>query len=250
MKKILTLILTLCLALCGLAAMAEQPDVSNEIVDGSYVIHIADPTGDLGWLADDMSQDDSVVKLSKAELEGDQYVVQYDPTGDGEVTVAVRHYTGIACDQVMTFDLSVKDQAVVEVLGGSNVTSPDPADQDPYLIGDWMDENQFTQMTIEKNPAGYAWDVEIVSPMTHGAYIFKTTIYYDCELDSFVYDKGKYWEVPITDSDEEADLGEATLAGTTGSFTFAGDEANPQLNWYDDSRPEETIVFLRAPSES
>ena len=101
-------------------------------------------------------------------------------------------------------------------------------------------------MTIGKNPGGQAWDVEIVTAQSQGGYVFKATIYYDCELNCFVYDKGKYWEASITDSDEAPELGEAKIAGTTGSFTFTGDPENLILDWYDDQREGESVEYLRA----
>ena len=117
-------------------------------------------------------------------------------------------------------------------------------------MGEWLEqETQFTSLSVEKNPAR-GWDVEAVSPLTHGAYIFKTTIYYDCERDSFVYDKGKFWEVPITESDEEAELGEAKIAGATGSFALGGDSAdNITLTWHNDENGED-IIFARATSQT
>ena len=120
MKKLFVVILAVALLLCA-AALAEETkaEVKGEIVDGSYVIRIPDENGDLGWLADDMAQDDSVVKLAKAGLEGNEFVIQYDPTGDGEVSVGARHYIGIACNEYLTWDLSVKDGKVTEVTGGS-----------------------------------------------------------------------------------------------------------------------------------
>ena len=248
MKKWIATLLTLALLLCGMATLAEADAAARgEIEDGSYVIRIPDPSEDLGWIADDMAQDDSVVKLAGEEHVDGEYVVRYEPVGDGDVSVYVRHYTGIACDEMYGWDLRVKDGAVQESFGGSYAAAPDPAEMDPYLIGEWLEaETQFTQMSIAKNEGGRGWDVEIASPMTHGAYIFKTTIYYDCDLDAFVYDKGKYWEVPITDSDEEVELGEAAVAGTTGTFTFAGDEQDLWLIWYDDQDPEREISFQRA----
>jgi hypothetical protein len=163
--------------------------------------------------------------------------------GDGDVTVGVRHFSGIACDEVHTFDLHVKNGAVTESTGGSFTASPDPTEQDPLIVGKWLEKDtQFTQMTIEKNPDGKGWDVEIASPMTHGAYIFKATIYYDCELDSFVYDNGKIWDVPITE-EENPELGEARITGATGSLSFGGAEKNPTLVWYSDMTPDQNIVF-------
>ena len=249
MKKWIATLLTLALLLCGATALAQAGEeaVVCAIEDGSYVIRIPDPSGDLGWLADDMAQDDTVVRLAEEGLEDGEYVVRYEPAGDGDVAVHVRHYTGIACDEIFGWDLRVQDGAVQECVGGSYAVSPDAADQDPYLSGEWLQaEAQYAQMSIAMNPSGRAWDVEIASPMTHGAYIFKTTIYYDCDVNGFVYDKGKFWDVPITDSDEAVELGEAKLAGTMGTFTLSGDEQNPCLTWYDDHDPEATVIFERA----
>ena len=253
MKKLFAVLLTLAL-LCGLAAFAEAGDAAGTVVncaieDGSYVIRISDESGDLGWLADDMSQDDSVVKLGRAELEDGAFVVRYDPVGDGDIAVSVKHYLGVACDEAFTWDLSVKDGAVRECTGGSHTASPDEAEQDALLSGEWLErETQFTQMTVEKNE-GRGWNVEAVSPMTHGAYVFKTTIYYDCDLDSFVYDKGKFWNVPITDGEEETELGEAAVAGTVGSFAFTGDADDLCLVWHDDQTPEQEVVCRPASAE-
>ena len=74
--------------------------------------------------------------------------------------------------------------------------------------------------------------------------MFKTTICYDCELDSFVYDKGMFWDVPVTD-EANPELGEAKIDGTQGSFSIAGDEQGLTLTWTDlDERHDGiTIVF-------
>ena len=246
MKKLFIMLLVALIGLMCAVALAEGTSINCLIEEGSYIIQIDDPDGDMGWVADDMAQDDSIVKLYDADLIEDTFVVRYDPVADGDVTVGVRHYTGIACDELHTFDLHVENGAVTESTGGSYTASPDPTEQDPILIGEWLEKDtQFTQMTIEKNPSGAAWDVEITSPLTHGAYIFKTTIYYDCELDTFVYDKGKFWDVPVTD-DENAELGVAKIAGSTGSFTFGGTEEAPTLTWYSDVNPEERVVFEKS----
>lgn len=252
MKKQIAILMTLALLLCAMTALAETDSapagtkINCQIVDGSYVIRIDDPEGDLGWIADDMAQDESVVKLCDTGLIEDTFVVRYDPVDDGDVTVSVRHYTGIACDEIHTFDLHVENGAVTESTGGSYTASPDEADLDPYLSGEWLEsETQFTQMTIAKN-AERGWDVEIASPLTHGAYVFKTTIYYDCDKDCFVYDKGKFWDVPITD-EANPELGGAKIAGTAGTFSIAGDEQRLSLIWtdYDERHGEITVIFER-----
>lgn len=252
MKKQIAVLAALALLLCSMAAFAENEPaaagtkIDCQIVDGSYVIRIDDPEGDLGWIADVRTQDDSVAELCDGGLIGDAFVVRYEPAGDGDVTVSVRHYTGIACDEAHTFDLHVENGAVTESTSGSFTASPDEAEQDPFLSGEWLEcETQFTQMTVTKN-AERGWDVEIAAPLTHGAYVFKTTICYDCDKDCFVYDKGKFWNVPITD-EENPELGEAEIAGTTGNFTFAGDEQSLRLIWtdLDERHGEMTVVFER-----
>ena len=104
---------------------------------------------------------------------------------------------------------------VTECTGGSATMSPAEEENDPWICGEWAErDTQFTTLKVEKNPER-GWDVEAVSPLTHGAYIFKTTVYYDCEVLGFVYDKGKFWDAP---TDGDAELGEARTAGTIGSF--------------------------------
>ena len=260
MNKTLAMIFAATMVL-GTTVMAEETDkpagreINCQIEDGSYVIQIPVEEGDLGWKADDMGQDDSIVVLGSEEIADGNYTVRYDAVSDGEMTVAVRHYyNAFAIDQVITWDLVVRDGAVAEVKGGSETKLDPEEDQknlDSYLSGEWTEaETQFSTMTVTGNNE-LGWDVEIVSPLTHGAYVFKTTVYRDCEKD-LVYDKGKYWDVPITDGENDAPLGEAKIAGTTGSFTFEEDENNEnnlKLVWYDDQRPEETIVFERTNEE-
>ena len=245
MKRWIAILVTLAMLLCGMSALAEEDfQAQCDIEDGGYVIRIPDENGDLGWLAEDPEGEDAAVKLERAELEDGAFVARYAPVADGETTVAVKHYyTGFACDQVYTFDLVVKDGVVQENVGGSYTANPDDDEIDPYFSGRWVEvDTQFTSLDIVQNESR-GWDVEIAAPLTHGAYIFKTTIYYDCDVNSFVYDKGKYWEVPITDSDEEIDLGEAAVAGTTGSFTFTGDPVDLRLTWVDDLNPDREVEF-------
>ena len=249
MKKTIAILTALALLLCAAAAFAENEPAAEgakvrcEIVEGSYVIQVDNPDGDPGWIADDMAQDDSVVKLFDADQIEDTFVVRYDPAGDGDVTVALRHFTGIACDELYTFDLHVENGAVTESTGGSYTASPDEAELDPFLSGEWAEsETQFARMTVSKN-AERGWDIEITAPLTHGAYVFKATVWYDCELDSFVYDQGAFWEVPITE-EPDPDLGEAKITGTSGSFAFAGDEQGVSLAWTDSGETAEPVVFV------
>lgn len=255
MKKIVSVALTIALMLCGLAALAEAPlnvadqQINTLIDDGGFVIQI-DVGDDMLWEAFDMAQDDTVVYLYMSDVLEGTFVARYQPNGDGDVTVGVRHVYGMACDRVVTWDLHVEDGAVQEVTGGSEAVAPADEDLDPYFIGEWVQaDTQFSVMTMEKNE-GPGWNVEIVSPLSHGAYVFKATVWFDCELNSLVYNKGKFWDVPITDSEEAPELGEAKIAGTCGRFALEGDEQDLRLDWYDDSQPEAEMIFERAADDA
>ena len=56
--------------------------------------------------------------------------------------------------------------------------------QGPDLSGEWAETNtQFTRMTVEKNPES-GWDIEIVSPLTHGAYRNRKVINTETKIGS------------------------------------------------------------------
>ena len=117
---------------------------------------------------------------------------------------------------------------------------------DPYLVGEYESADGMAGMTVTKNEGGRAWDVDMSGALTQGGYVFKTTIYYDCELDRFVYDKGKTWNVEITESGEApAELGEATVAGQNGAFYFTGTPADMILTWLRDEDSGNTMDFQR-----
>jgi len=249
MKKLIALLVIAALCVCS-AALAEEGATSEEgkfhtlIEDGEFIIQV-DSEGDLAWMADGMEQDPSVVELAFEDTVEDTYVARYAPVNDGEVTVAVRHYTGPACDEIVTYDLRVADGAVQEVTGGSYAVTPAYWTMDLALLGEWVeDETQFARMTVEKNPErGY--DITVVSPVSHGAYVFKASVLFDCERDALVYDKGKFWDID-GEYDGSAELGEARTAGTTGSIASSGDDGRPTLDWHDDvENPEGSILFVR-----
>ena len=244
MKQFIALVLSLAL-LCGFAALAEADGYTKidcQIEEGSYVIRIDDPEGDLGWVFETENKD--VAMLYDASLDGDAFVARFDPSQDGEATVTARHYTGVACDELHTWDLRVEGNMVTECTGGSATMSPAEEENDPWICGEWAErDTQFTTLKVEKNPER-GWDVEVVSPQTHGAYIFKTTVYYDCEVLGFVYDKGKFWDAP---TDGDAELGEARTAGTVGCFALGLEGDTPEsatLTWHDDELGED-VVFDR-----
>ena len=141
LKRWIALILAALLLMSAFAVAGTEESVlkvDSLIEDGSFIVQIPATSGENGWVADDMSQDDSIVKLYDADTIEDTFVARYDPVGDGDVTVCVKHMNSLACDMALTWDLRVKDGEVQEVLGGSQTQSPDEMEQDPYISGEWQ----------------------------------------------------------------------------------------------------------------
>ena len=195
-KRFASLALTLLLAgfllpFCSANAEAiENATVVCEIENGSYVIHIPAAENDHGWQASIANQKDGTAESVHQEMKDGFFVVRYDPVHDGINTVIVYHYTGIVRDQEFTWILNVQDGAVQESIGGSYTASPAEDELDPFISGDWAEQDtQFTRMYIAKNSTG-GWDTEIISPMTHEAWVFRATVYFDCVENAFLYDNG------------------------------------------------------------
>ncbi len=252
MKKFLALFLVAAMGLGGFTSVpvlaAEGTTIKNEVEDGSYVIRIPVEEDDLGWAADEEAKDEAVVKLASEETVDGTYVVRYDPVADGEGTVAIRHYGRVVCDQIHTFTLKVEDGKVTEATGGSYTASPADEEMEPYVAGGWIDkEKQLSFLNIKKNEEE-GFDVEITSAAEKEPYVFRGTMYYDCDLDEFIYPDGEFYKTAITDSEGEADLGDPYVTGTSGAFKIAGDEKSLNLEWYDwrEEQHPEPIVFERA----
>ncbi|MBR7189377.1 MAG: hypothetical protein IKD53_12630 [Clostridia bacterium] len=249
--KILALLLIAAVSLFGLAALAEGAEAPEDleinclIEEGSFIIQIPVAEGDEGWVADDMSQDDSVVKLYDADILEDTFVVRYDPVADGDMTVCVRHMNAIACDRALTWDLRVRDGAVQEVLGGSNAESPAESEQDPYIAGEWLVNDEIMAgMTIAKNE-GLGWALEIRTTGPEGAQVLRANMAYDCELDAFVYSDGALYASEGTDS-SEGEMGDALSTEVSGTLRMLDDgNGGIDLEWYNALKPDETAVFYR-----
>lgn len=223
---------------------AQGEKINTLLVEGSFVIQVDVSDGDDGWVADDMAQDPTVVALYDADIIEDTYVARYDAVADGEVTVGLRHMDGDVCDEAYTYDLLVKDGAVQEVTGGSYTASPDEAEQDPYISGEWqVNDAIMAGLTITKN-AGVGWALQIATayPDVH---VLKANIRYDCELDTFVYYDGVVYESEITNSPEVV-VGDVVKTDVYGTLTIAqGSEGDLELTWYNSLSPEETATFHR-----
>lgn len=239
MKKIIALIAVAIMALMGTCALSE--DVKGAFEDGNYVIRI--PAKDDGWEADDMSQDDSVVKLVSAETADGVFTAAYAPVSDGEMTISVKHMDGIACDEAHTFDLKVTDNTI-ESVGGSYTAAPAEEDLDAVISGEWqINDNIMAGMTIEKNPGtGWALQIATAYPDVH---VLRANMFYDCELDEFVYADGAFYESEITNSPEVV-IGDEVASDVYGTITLAPQaDGTIHLVWYNALSPEETAEFYR-----
>ena len=216
--------------------------ITGNIVDGCYVLKVQmDSEGE--WRADEMAQDDSVVKLAASGVENGVFTARYEPTGDGEASVVLRHFNEHnTCNELHSFTLLVKNGKVQEEIGGSYQASPDESEVEPYFSGKWLEKDtQFTVLNVtKKNEDG--WDIEITSPVSHGSWVIRATVYHACDYDAFVYSNGvKYNLIPgETTREEEA------ATGLWGTLRFAGTMDHLQLVWYDMINQEsETVTFER-----
>ncbi len=250
-KKVsLLLALTLALtALCGLslAQDAGQADiVGNEFTgsleDGGYVLRIPLTGKADEWQPE--APETGAVRLTSVREEDGALVVRYDAFEDGTKTVSLAHFAGIACDRLHLLDLKVEDGKITEITGGSFTAAPSDEELAPELSGDWLEaKTQFSVLTLTQNEQG-GFDAVVVSPLTHGAFVLKATVYYDCLTDSLIYDNGSLYEVPIT-AEENPDLGEPEATGLSGSFTLIPANENEfGLKWVSEI-PEQEVLFVR-----
>ena len=203
-----------------LAESVQEP-IRGGIENGSYVVKVP-VTGVPGrWEAFAPEGENAAVRLASADLSDGCFTARFDPIADGAGTVWLKHYTGIACDQAHSFDLLVENGQVKENTAGSYTASPLDEELDPWLKGQWLeDETQFPRMEITRDPY-QGWNVEIVSPMTHGAYVFRANAAYDCDKNCLVYRDGTFWSL----SAETGEADQVLADNTQGRFALLEDEA-------------------------
>ena len=276
MKKIVAMILIAALCLSTAALAEEAPAVTaadylgewvdldgtcninitehtdGEIIDG-YVVEVEMPIiaeeslTYVRWAYGCVWDDETQTLKSNFRFTGKG---DYEPGSEEEITDSNLDYTAAAFsfDEEGRFTWSDENETADD---GLAFVRPIGWGESAYagFQGEWVEcETQFTQMTIEMNPQE-GLDVEIAAPLTHGAYIFKTTVQYDENQRCFTYNKGKFWAVPITE-EENPELGEAKIAGTVGTFTFTWEEDRLVLTWVDDSQPDREVRFERAEADA
>ncbi len=248
MKKTLAILIALLLALTVFGSAAEEtendPIVCN-IENGSYTILIPVDENDAGfWYIDGEVEDGGVVWIAKAQIEDAGFVAQIDPVSDGQATVTARHeYHAMVSDQVHTWDLTVKDGAITECTGGSYTAMPAEEDLDDFFRGEWLEKDtQFTRMNVVKNPE-LGWNIEITSPMTHGAYVVRATAYYDCGEEAYRYFDGQRYDLPA----DGGELGDPVGGGLIGTLKYeVGEGGEMSLRWTEDDKPDASVSFVRA----
>ena len=247
MKKWLAMMMAALLALACFGALGEEEasePIVGSIEEGRYILRIPLLAGDMGvWQTDETIGDGTVVRLASSEAVDGALTLCFEPVGDGTAEVLIRHAEGIACDQMFTFTLLVKDGAICETTGGSYAASLPEDELDPFISGEWLEyQTQFTALTITKNK-GRGWSAVFASPMTHGAYVFRADLFYDCAAEAFVYDDGTLYDLPTN-----GEIGEPQAAGISGQLIYVSAENDAlALSWDAETNPEgREIVFVRA----
>ena len=189
-----------------------------------------------------------MVFLSSVSNEAGYYSAVFEPVAEnGTAIVKLRHFNAHTCDQIHTINLVLKDGKIQEIESGSSTISPSDEDLNPYISGSWVEKDtQFTILNIDSTKDG-GWTVEISSPITHGAYIIRATIYYDCEMDAFVYTDGLLFDLNSAGQIPE----KASEEGLMGTLVFHGSEEAPELIWHNNSSINAEIVqFERTVAET
>lgn len=236
----LAALLILSLAAFASAQALSPAQITGRVENGVYTLTVPlDPADEGVWQAKDPDGEDSAVRLAWSSEADGQYQVRYEPVRDGLTTVYVLHMDGGVCDRIYGFDLAVTDGKITEAAGGSFTVPPEEDELTPFITGEWAEKDtQVLRLTVTK-AAGKGWQAELVSPLTHEAFVLRALIRFDCELDAFVYRDGSLFDLPA-----DGEPGEPVQTGLSGSFSWTGDEETGlDLMWAADGRE---AVFERA----
>ena len=233
MKKWMMLALALLLALTAAFAMAEDaqgPKLVGSMEDGCYVVRVPVDNEAGEWNADHMADEAGVVTLVSAQVVDGVYTVKVAPGHDGDASVALRHMTDGVCDQLHGFELHVENGAISSN-GGSFTASPSADDLAPWLCREWVEKDtQFTTMTIHRNLLAGGFDAEMTSPVSHGAWVVRAHIAYDCEAEALVYTDGARYEIGGNGVSAKA-----SATGLAGKLTLQGSDEQPSIVWSDEA---------------
>jgi hypothetical protein len=151
---------------------------------------------------------------------------------------------GDVCDRAYSWDVRVVDGAARNIVAHPELVTPDEATLTPMIAGEWqINDNIMAGMTITKNE-GKGWALQIATAYP-GVYVFQADLFYDCELDSFVYTGGKVYKSEITNSPKVV-LGDLINEDAGGSLRVVkSDDGEVRLEWHNELSPEEDALFHR-----
>ena len=255
------MVLLLAAALCAgiTAAIAEALPQGNALLggleDGNYVVRIPCTQEEASfWAAEDDPNEEKIVSLVFAGWEDGAFTARYAPgADDGEITLDVTRFDDRgAAREIYSFDLRVRDGAMLEPAGGAYEAAPSDEELDPYIAGEWrQEETQWESLFAERNPEG-GWDIEIISPLTHGAAVFLGNFRFSCGENALVCTDGALYEAPITDGETEAGYGALISDGLYARiFLLPDSEAgdNLKLDAYTDMHEDGPVTFVRVEAE-
>lgn len=248
MKKMVLLLLALFVAVCLSASAEEAQDqrASCSLEDGLLVIRIVPDEGDAGeWAVEMMDEDeDRSVVLQSSDTADGRAVFTFAPAGDGWDDVGIMHTVDEVCDEFYHFLIEVQDGAFSEEPYMEHVMSPEEKILGPYLTGEWLEEEtQFHTMEIADGD-GSGWDVTIVSPVSHGAYRFTGTAYYDCVLDALVFTDGTLYDL-TADGEEPGTPSREGVESCIG-FDVSAEADGKLLLYWENPVTEEEVWFVRS----
>ncbi len=215
-KQIIALMLALLTLTAAFCACAEETGaaITGSLNDGVYTATF--PAASAGaWEAS--VTDGSALEIASESLgeDGSYTVTVAAAAENGTGTLTVARRVGAARVEAHTMDLTVENSAVTEVTGGS-YTAVTPEDElAEALVGEWTTdpEANLLVMTVVRSAEG-GFDVELVSAVSHGAKLWKMTVFEDCVDCALVYENGCLYDAPVDGSE----TGDAIGEGLCGSF--------------------------------
>ncbi|MBQ3705365.1 MAG: hypothetical protein II888_02815 [Clostridia bacterium] len=114
------------------------------------------------------------------------------------------------------------------------------SDGNPFFSGEWLEKDtQFTVLDVTRKISG-GWEIELTSPVSHGAWVIRGTAFFDSGRDAFVYSDGVKRNLPEQEGDQEQ-------TGLQGTLRLTGTEDSLQVVWCEEPEGNE-IIFERAPA--
>ena len=119
----------------------------------------------------------------------------------------------------------------------------------PLLPGEWRQaETQVESLFISRGQEA-GWDVQIVSPLTHGAAVFLGNFAFDQEEGALICNGGALYEAPITDEEIEEGYGALVSDGLYAMILPIPDGDALSLEVHTDMHEFLPVLFVRADAQ-